>query len=451
MGRLVALGAALWLVLAGCFGPAAPGSPPQGQSPPATTGKTVPAPPAEAVAEAQSQEEERAGAATDTNAAQAAQAEEPARLTPVPADPPVPIAPGLPLQDAGSYVVELETRQIWRIAQGSAGMALAPAGPHALRYSYAGGLDVVDLAAGTAQRLYAGGVSWAEWSPDGSRIAFTPRREGGGSSSATEGLYVVDRDGENLRRLAGQATGWRAGWSPTGEYLTWPGRQGKTYLLPVAGGEPRELAGLAAWAPDGSTLALGSAAGVELLDLPPDRPRRLSRLPVDGIIRWSPDGRWLLTGEYVAATTGPGGERRPRLPRSRLFSVIDLQLREPWALPLTIAFDAPAWSPAGDQLAFVTDGCTGPGWDLWLVAPDRSHWRQLTRTPGEIEYNPTWSPDGRWLVYGTGQGLTLVDVDSGREEQLVAWAGVGPLLPGTWQAGGRYLAFSIAPGRGVCD
>lgn len=71
------------------------------------------------------------------------------------------------------------------------------------------------------------------------------------------------------------------------------------------------------------------------------------------------------------------------------------------------------------------DGVGGSA-DLWLVNPDGRNLRNLTET--EDEYAPSWSPDGKRIVFVRqyhsgedigGDDLFLLDVADGREEPLL--------------------------------
>ncbi|NOH11127.1 MAG: hypothetical protein HND51_05710 [Chloroflexi bacterium] len=79
------------------------------------------------------------------------------------------------------------------------------------------------------------------WSPDGSKIAFLSAREGNDNIFA---LYVMDMDGENVRRLTEPSYTERASftWSPDGQQIAigdiaW----GRIHILDLDSGEEREL------------------------------------------------------------------------------------------------------------------------------------------------------------------------------------------------------------------
>ncbi len=61
---------------------------------------------------------------------------------------------------------------------------------------------------------------------------------------------------------------------------------------------------------------------------------------------------------------------------------------------------APAWAPDGKSLVVARATTDGAGRDLWLVTVADGQARQLTDTPGIIEQDMTFSPDGATLAFG---------------------------------------------------
>jgi len=74
---------------------------------------------------------------------------------------------------------------------------------------------------------------------------------------------------------------------------------------------------------------------------------------------------------------------------------------------------APAWSPAGDRIAFVSTETKND--EIWVV--DRGSWpaTQLTKNTWEWDKHPSWSPDGRQIIFSSNrsgrQQIWLMNAD----------------------------------------
>jgi tricorn protease len=100
---------------------------------------------------------------------------------------------------------------------------------------------------------------WARWSPDGRRIAFISDRDG------EEEIYLVDQDGSGEPEQltdGGTAMRYAPEWSPDGERLAFSDKDGKLYVLELAGRQITEIADDSwgqirdyAWSPQGGHLA----------------------------------------------------------------------------------------------------------------------------------------------------------------------------------------------------
>jgi Tol biopolymer transport system component len=105
----------------------------------------------------------------------------------------------------------------------------------------------------------------------------------------------------------------------------------------------------------------------------------------------------------------------------------------------------PAWSPDGTQLAFVRTEPEGLS-HLMVANADGSDARSVLERP-EALGSPSWSPDGTTLAFTVGTGgesggsIVLLDLEEGSVE-MVAERGFAPV----WSASGRLYGYVRAPG-----
>ena len=58
----------------------------------------------------------------------------------------------------------------------------------------------------------------------------------------------------------------------------------------------------------------------------------------------------------------------------------------------------PAFSPDGEQVAFVWNGTRQDNWDIYVTLVGSSNVRRLTSDPFP-DTKPKWSPDGRQIAF----------------------------------------------------
>lgn len=192
----------------------------------------------------------------------------------------------------------------------------------------------------------------------------------------------------------------------------------------VGGGRPRLLAPRAAdpaWSPDGRRLAyvapgLGGAADLFVVDADGTNRGRLTW--TDGVDEsspsWSPDGKRLVIergGEIVTLRADGAGERA------------------------LAAGMQPTWSPGGHRIVF------SDGDDLYIASVKGGAPRRLVSTPG-FETAPAWSPDGRLIAFVSEEltpDLYVVVVRTGAITRLTA--DVATEASPAFTGNGRHVAF----------
>jgi TolB protein len=242
------------------------------------------------------------------------------------------------------------------------------------------------------------------WSPDGERLVFDARSKGNEALCRSAGpcndeLYVVNADGSGLRRLTRNAApDAQAAWSPDGRKIAFISRRdggAEIYLMNADGTDQRRLtrthrgeSGLA-WSPDGTKLAFSGGAGklrdvyVMNADGTHSRPLAATATADEVDPLWSPDGRQIaylqnsnlgsdpISRIYVTNADGSGGHL---LSKVRAVGT------------------APSWSPDGKKLVF-----TGPT-GLYVAAADGSGAHSVAKSEFPDAF-PVWSPDGRKIAF----------------------------------------------------
>lgn len=284
-----------------------------------------------------------------------------------------------------------------------------------------------------------GGVFDYAVGPDGRTIAYAALREDGGAD-----LWTADTEGGGQRKLLAcpEARCTSPTWSPDGRRIAYERREAgeigvgsgasRIWLLDPSTGETVPLfeearmhGSTPRWSPVDARLAYFDATqelAMRVYDLDAGTSVLIpTQSDLPGV--WSPNGDRLL----VTTIELLGSQVVYHLWLADLEdgALVNLSGRD---TPVQDAW--PAWSPAGEWIAFTRRALTGeyatPGQQLWRMRPDGSQAHLLRTEPAATFGWVAWRPDGGALAYvrrslgdaNARPELWLMELPEGEPERL---------------------------------
>ena len=248
-------------------------------------------------------------------------------------------------------------------------------------------------------------------------------------------LITFDPDGQNLQVLLHEKDILLLpAWRPDGaEILLTSYRTGRPELWAyrLADQSFRSLAHRGnsmggVYSPDGKRIAFclteGGNTDLWVMNVDGSGARRLTRDPaIDVSPFWSPDGKQIAFASDRAGT-----------PQLYVMNADGTQVRR-----LTFQGNynqTPCWSPRGDAIAF-TARDERKVFDLFQVTPDNGVITRITQDQGRTNEEPSYSPNGRLMVFRTdrnGAGQLVISDPKGNRQTVILSAGGGDLVDPAW-------------------
>jgi tricorn protease len=320
-------------------------------------------------------------------------------------------------------------------------------------------LFLVPVEGGIPEQLPVPNAYKATFSPDGSRIAYTPLYEAftqwknyrGGTVSR---IWLYDRSDhsvEEIPQVEGRCNDTDPMWIGDEVYFR-SDRNGEFNLFAYApgSGQVRQLTTfddfpvLAANAGGGAIL-FEQAGYLHLFDPAAARATRLEVGVAADLIETRP--RFASGPRFIrSADLSPSGARAVFEFRGEILTVPAEKGDARNLTQTPSAHDrSPAWSPDGAQVAYVSDA--GGEYQLHIAPQDgRGEARILPLEGAGFYEDLAWSPDGKWISYtDNAWSLYLLEVATGRIRTIATEPIYGPLktLHHAWAPDSRWIAYTL--------
>jgi Tol biopolymer transport system component/serine/threonine protein kinase len=269
-----------------------------------------------------------------------------------------------------------------------------------------------------------------DWSPDGTLLAFEDKDSG----SAPKGIFLVSFETGKRRKLTTPASLENDSlpkFAPNGKTIAFVRSRNpivdEIFLVPVDGGEPKQLTSLhgfvpgLTWNADGGEIVFSETSrdtgnnSLWRVKVPGGTPEKVNELA--GVNATEPAiSRHDYRLAYRTVTTNTN------IWQIRLTALNGRSSAPAKFISSNRTQEVPQYSPDGKKIAFASDRSGGS--QIWACDSDASNPVQLTFMDASNNGTPRWSPDGRTIVFDSTAsgniGIYTISADGGAARPLVA-------------------------------
>lgn len=267
------------------------------------------------------------------------------------------------------------------------------------------GIWVMDADGKNEKQLTQANDSSPAWSPDGKRITFSRRID-----PNTSHIYTMDADGSNVQQLTDgkDVENIMPTWLPDGKYIgftrefwvqkggQWELKSGGIYVMDRDGANVRRLTEnfdrYPVWSPDGKKIVF-----YFYNQIVNQRPNQVWVVDADGgnrkmLYDWGRDPDWSPDGKRIVFNSGRNAWNAWQ---SNDIYVMDADGSNVEILtkPSPSWEECPKWSPDGRKIVFASDWDNPKvNFEIYVMNADGSNVQRLTNTNGG-EWSPDWTAD----------------------------------------------------------
>lgn len=314
---------------------------------------------------------------------------------------------------------------------------------------------------GPAEALPMPEAGSGDYSPDGSKMVYSPRfrdfrpekRYSGGQANT---LYIYTLANADAVKISDNPRAARdAMWIGNTVYYN-SDKDGKfnLYGYNTANAKTTQITTNKDWdirwpsSDNVGKIVYEKDGELEVFDVNSKRANKLTiEVPNDGVNRRT---RQQFVGNAISSySLSPKGERALFSARGDIFSV---PIEKGGVRNLTRSSTAhdknPTWSPDGRWIAFLSDK-TGEE-EVYVIPQDGSAPAQQLTTGGQAQrYQPNWSPDGKKIAFSDKDGKLYVVTVATKQVVMVADAPNGFINDYDWSPKSNYIAYVMGGKNGL--